>query len=81
MSKERKEKKQKTDKQIEELAELEHIRWCRFYFVNHWTYSAKRDNSMRRHNLLVPYEELSLEEQAKDGIFSDVLRVEIDKLA
>ena len=64
----------------EEAFRIEHIRWSRFYFANHWTYAPKRDNAARKHNLLVPYEELDHSEKIKDGIYSDVLRAEIDKL-
>lgn len=48
------------------LGEMEHIRWCRYHFVNHWHYAKKRDNSKRVHHLLVPYIDLAKEEQAKD---------------
>jgi hypothetical protein len=53
----------KTD---EELAELEHIRWCRFHWLNNWSYAEKRDNSRKKHNMLIPYSELSEEEKQKD---------------
>ena len=79
------EKKLVSDGEITENSEeafrIEHIRWSRFYFANHWTYAPNRDNAARKHNLLVPYEELDHGEKIKDGIYSDVLRAEIDKLA
>ena len=50
----------------EELAELEHIRWCRFHYLQYWKYAAQRDNSRRLHSDLRPYEELSRQEKAKD---------------
>ncbi len=78
------EKKLMADGELEENSEdswkIEHIRWSRFYYANHWTYDKVRDNSARKHNLLVPYEELDYKEKSKDGIYSDVLRAEIDKL-
>ncbi|WP_029230994.1 RyR domain-containing protein [Butyrivibrio sp. VCB2006] len=78
------EKRLVSDGELEENSEdawkIEHIRWSRFYFANHWTYDPKRDNLMRKHPLLVPYEELSYEEKSKDGVYSEVIRAEIDKL-
>ncbi len=53
---------------------IEHIRWSRFHYANHWTYGDKRDNTMRKHNCLVPYDDLSYEEQKKDGINNDFIR-------
>ena len=55
-----------SEKQLEMLKKMEHIRWCRYYFVNHWQYAPKRNNEMRQHHLLVPYEKLSQEEKDKD---------------
>ena len=49
-----------------ELAELEHIRWCRFYFLNYYKYGEVRNDAKRIHNDLVWFDELSLEEQEKD---------------
>ena len=46
------------------LSELEHIRWCRYHFLNNWTPMKKtadgktKDNSNRRHAYLVEYNEL-----------------------
>ncbi len=62
------------------LWELEHIRWCRFHYMNHWRYDPVRDNAKRRHHLLIPYADLPQEEKEKDGIWDAVLREEIEKL-
>ena len=42
------------------------MRWMRFHTIYNWRYSEVRDNPLRRHNLLLPYEELALSEQEKD---------------
>lgn len=49
-----------------ELAELEHIRWCRFHYLNYWQYSEQRDNKKRLHNDLKSFRELSETERTKD---------------
>lgn len=53
-----------TDKEI--LAELVHECWCRFHYLNGWSYAEKRSDSAKQHNLLVPYKELSEEDKQKD---------------
>ncbi len=55
----------------EELAELEHIRWCRFHYLNNWkqgkTENGKnRDDAKKIHGSLKAYGELSEEEKDKD---------------
>lgn len=55
----------------EELAELEHIRWCRFHYLNYWkegipTNGKNKDNEKRIHKDLIPYSELSDGEKEKD---------------
>ena len=51
---------------FEKLAELEHIRWCRYHYINNWKYGKVTDSSKRIHNCLIPFSELSDEEKAKD---------------
>ena len=46
----------------------------------HWKYDKVRDNAHRKHNLLVPYEELPQSEKEKDGIYDASIKAEIDKL-
>ena len=38
-----------TQKQVplRKIAELEHIRWCRYHYLNNWRYGKVRDNSKR----------------------------------
>lgn len=54
-----------------ELAELEHIRWCRFHFLNYWEEGEpadgmRKDNEKRLHKDLVPFDILDENEKKKD---------------
>ena len=71
---------EKTGIQPETAWEIEHIRWCRFHRINHWSYAAKRNDDKRKHNLLIPFEELPQNQKGKDGIFSAAVKAEIEKL-
>ena len=43
----------------DELQEIEHIRWCRFHFLNNWSYApGDKNKAARTHHYLVPYDEL-----------------------
>lgn len=48
---------------MELLAELEHIRWCRYHYLNNWRRGAgengKKDPAAHLHPDLIPYEELT----------------------
>ena len=57
----------------EELQELEHRRWLRFYELYNWEYDPVRDNGMRRHPMIQPYEALSPAEQKKDAYAWEIL--------
>ncbi len=59
--------------------EIEHMRWCRYHYIHHWVFNEKRNDAIRHHHLLIPYEKLQKEEQKKDGIHDDIMRREIDK--
>ena len=57
----------------ETIAELEHIRWCRFHYLNYWKYGLpengqRKDPKNRVHRDLKPYNELDEEEKEKDNI-------------
>lgn len=57
--------------QLEEYAELEHIRWCRYHFINGWKYGIpengkNKDMDKKIHICLCPYMELPEEEKVKD---------------
>ena len=61
----------------EEQAELEHIRWCRFMFLNYYTFGIpengkNRDDVKRIHKDLIEFGELAPDEKAKD---LDAIRV------
>ena len=49
---------------LEELSELEHIRWCRYHFLNNWTPfeeasgDQRKDKLTRRHAYLIDYNKL-----------------------
>ncbi len=45
---------------------IEHERWVRFHVLHNWQYAPVRDNARRRHPLLVDFEDLTPEDQAKD---------------
>ncbi len=56
---------------LELLAELEHIRWCRYHYLNNWTFGIpengkNKDMTKRIHKLLVPYNQLADSEKEKD---------------
>jgi len=62
---------QLSPEQMELLSELEHIRWCRYHYLNNWKHGipengARKDTGKRLHADLVQYEELTEEEKQKD---------------
>ncbi len=57
----------------ERLRAIEHERWRRFHLLNNWAYAPVRDNELRRHPLLCPYEDLSPEDRAKDDYAWELL--------
>lgn len=55
------------------LVEMEHIRWCRYHYVNHWTYDEIRDDSKRKHPCLVSF--TALDEQTKEKDLNTLLKM------
>ena len=53
--------------------EMEHRRWLRFYRMYNWEYNPIRDNALRRHPMILPYAELSEEDQNKDAYAWELL--------
>ena len=49
------------------LQEMEHRRWLRFHLLFNWSYDPLRDNVLRHHPLLLPYDQLPPSEQRKDA--------------
>lgn len=52
---------------------MEHERWMRFHILNNWQYAPVRDNEKRLHPLLLPFDDLSPEDQAKDDYAWELL--------
>ena len=60
-----------TEERLVLLGELEHIRWCRYHYLNNWKFGIPengkaKDPQNRIHSLLVPNNQLSEGEQEKD---------------
>lgn len=69
----------KTD-QAELYRETEHIRWMRFHILNNWAYAPVRNDRLRQHPALLPYDRLSPGEQVKDDYAWELLGVLADWL-
>lgn len=60
-----------TEDELELYAELEHIRWCRYHYLNNWKYGIpkngkNKDKLLRIHKDLVSYQSLTDGEKEKD---------------
>lgn len=52
----------------DELQKIEHIRWCRFHYLEGWDYgSGPKDPQARTHPDLLPYEELGDRDRSKNA--------------
>ena len=63
--------KELTEERLAFLGELEHIRWCRYHYLNNWQYGIpnngkNKDPKNRVHSLLVSYDRLAESEKEKD---------------
>ena len=54
------------DEEREFFRRIEHARWQRCHYMYGWQYGDVRNNDERMHPLLVPFEQLSLEDQMQD---------------
>ena len=52
---------------------MEHRRWMRFSQMYNWKYSPVRNNALRHHPLLLPYDQLPEEERKKDDFAWEML--------
>ena len=62
---------EESQEMLDKLAEIEHIRWCRYHYLNNWSYgmpdNGKTKDAQRRiHSSLRPYPVLPPQEQEKD---------------
>ena len=62
-----------SDAQKEAFRLIEHRRWMRFHSMYNWSYAPVRNNSAREHPLMLPYGDLTPEEQAKDDFAWELL--------
>lgn len=51
-----------------------HENWCREKVADGWVYGPVKDPAKKQHPCLLPYNELPVEQRAKDYIFSAVVR-------
>lgn len=56
------------DRLVAILTELEHIRWCRYHYMNNWVLGEEKDKVLRTHPCLIPFDELTQEEIDKDQV-------------
>lgn len=54
------------EEEVETMARVEHVRWCWEKRLSGWTYGIEKDDLLKMHPSLKPYEELSENERNKD---------------
>lgn len=62
-----------TWQQKEQYRWIEHERWLRFHSMYNWRYAPQRNNPAREHPLMLPFAQLSLNEQEKDDYAWELL--------
>jgi hypothetical protein len=51
-----------------------HENWMRLKVVNGWVWGKTKSEVLKTHPCLVPFEKLPVEQQAKDHLFSSIVR-------
>lgn len=62
------------DIQKNECRRMEHERWMRFHIMNNWCYNSERNNQLRHHPDICPFDDLSESSQAKDDYAWEILK-------
>ena len=60
-------------KEKDRCRRIEHERWNRFHLLNNWQYGPVRDNAARIHPMILPFDQLSERDQAKDDYAWELL--------
>jgi hypothetical protein len=50
-----------------------HTAWCEHKRAEGWTYGPRKDPDVKAHPCLVPYEQLPVEQRAKDTLFHAIV--------
>jgi hypothetical protein len=59
--------------EIESLAEMEHERWIEEKLDNGWKYGIIKDNDLKLHPCLIPWQDLAEDEREKDRILVELI--------
>lgn len=49
--------------EIDHLRAIEHLRWLRYYCFYNWQYGSKRNDTLHTHPMMVPYEQLTIQQK------------------
>lgn len=64
-----------TTEEVERLAIIEHNRWMAHRYINGWDFGQVRDDNLKLHPSLIPWEILSESEKQKDR--DTILRIKL----
>lgn len=70
-----------SDSQLEELAQLEHLRWIRSMIRSGWNYNATRDDALKHHWALLPWDENSWPQLELEFTKEELSRIGKDRLS